>query len=290
MVAAVQAHQPSFPGDIDANQLDLRLLATVVLGERLRVDPENLESQYLAALVRSATHLHPLPAEVHLSKLVNDLITVADQSLSRASKALRKRKDWPNLSIEGADVAALAESTNASLGELVRILASNMEADREEVEVLWWVFGARCSRTGDRFDAMPDGERALVAATELSERMLMPPIATSAHLLASLVPEAPSLSAAQLVPQLSKGALSAFLRRRKSASSVLNAHAALLPTTWLSARLIDSELSPGWEAEFEKKTHIRSDRALPLATWSRQFFAECVAQELGHAQGAEDVE
>jgi hypothetical protein len=224
--------------------------------------------------------MHPLPGEVHLAKLVNDVIAVAERSLSLASKELRTRKEIPDVAIKGTDVPSLVREANTSINDLVQILRGNLRADREELDVLWWVFGGRSTQTGHRFDAMREGERALAAATELSDRMLMPPISAASHLLSSLVPDAPELSATQLVAQLSKDALSAFLLQRDAVAPVLNAHPALLPMTWLSARLLDSDLSPGWQHEFERKTQIKSDSARSPTRWAHQLFDELVARRL----------
>lgn len=182
LIAAIQEAQPSFPADVDANQLDLRLVASVVVGERLRTDPTDPLNVYLASLIVSALLLQPLPQELYVARLVEDLVKLANTSKSKTSKKLRERSPWPlDAEITGADHSVVAKSAMTAFNGLLAAVTSNAKADREELDVLWWVFGGRSARTGERFESMTDGERALIAPTELSERMLMPPIPTAQH-------------------------------------------------------------------------------------------------------------
>lgn len=283
LVDAIQECQPSFAADVEANQLDLRLVASVVVGERIRTRPAEPVSVYLASLVNAALLLQPLPQELYVAQLVQELVASAAEALSYASKQLRERAPWPNMSqleVSGAEVQTLAKSTNSALASLLNALTTNASADREELEVLWWVFGARSARTGERFDSMTDGERAFASATELSARMLMPPIPTSQHLLTSLVPQDTPLSLLHVIQQLRKETLDSFAMDRAAVQGVLESHASLLPLTWLASRLLDSDLSPGWQPEFEKRTKLRADVPIAIGDWARQAFAERVAVRL----------
>jgi hypothetical protein len=284
LIMTIQEFQPSFAADVDANQLDLRLVAAVVVGERLRSDPTGAINVYLASLIISALLLQPLPQETYVARLVQELVKVAKAALDESSEKLRERRPWPkkkDIEITGGDHNLVAKSAKTAFESLLDAVASNAKADREELDVLWWVFGGRSARTEVRFDSMPDGERAFLAAIELSERMLMPPIPTAQHLLGSLIANETQLTISKLVEQLQKGTLAALVQDKRGVESVLDAHAALLPLSWLATRLLESDLSPGWQHEFEKKTKLRADAPATLGDWGRQVFAECVAHRLG---------
>src|SRR5207249_2418838 len=139
LIAALQESQPSFAGDVDANQLDLRLVSSVVIGERLRIKPTESVNVYIASLVVSALLLQPLPQELYVARLLEDLVKLAKASLDDASKQLRDRRPWPTkaqVEIAGADVAAVAKSAKSAFEALFDVVTSNANADREELEVL----------------------------------------------------------------------------------------------------------------------------------------------------------
>lgn len=293
LVAAIQDSQPSFAADVDANHLDLRLVAGVMIGERLRSEPSDEWNVYIASLVISALLLQPMPKEIYVARLIEDLVKAAKASLAVTSKRLRERRPWPTkemLDAAGPEASAPAKNGKSALDTFFEVVASNAKADREELDVLWWAFGGRSARTGERFESMADSERALIAATELSDRMLMPPISTAEHLLGSLVTEDTQLSLAELLRHVRKETLLEFVTKKAGVQTVLESQPSLMPLTWLATRLIASELSSGWEAEFEKRTKLKTDTPVSLGNWARQLFAESVAQRLALPLLSEDTD
>jgi hypothetical protein len=294
LYGAIQAHQPSFVDDVEATRMDLRLVATIALGELVATEPAGAISMHLAALLRSGTRLHPRPAEVHLSKLVDDLLRIANNVLASGASVLRSRGEIPTAHVKGSDAVSVGASATQQMNNLVQSLQNTLRADREELDVLWWAFGARSSRTGRRFDTLPVGERALTAATELCARMLMPPVASTPHLLGAVVADATEISCTQLVEQLSRESLEAFVEKQEIGATVLDSHATLLPVTWLCTRLLASDLSSGWQPEFLKKTKLDPSTTFPADTWALQFMDELVARrlsaDLDKEEGAEEGE
>ena len=291
LITAIQESQPSFPADVDANQMDLRLVASIVAGERLRTKPSDPTNVYIASLLLSALLLQPLPQQLYLARLVQDVVKLATASLAGASKELRERQPWPKkaeVEIAGTEVGAIVKSANAAFEKMLEVVTLNTNADREELDVLWWVFGGRSARTGERFESMADGERAFVAPIELSARMLMPPIPTAQHLLGALVSSETKLSLTQVIGQCQGETLTQLVRQKSAIETVLESHSSLLPLTWLASRLVASDLSSGWQPELEKKTHLKVDIPVTLGDWARQVFAECVAQRLAVSLLAED--
>jgi hypothetical protein len=283
LITAIREFQPSFAGDVDANQLELRLVAAIVIGERVRSEPSDPINVYLASLLIGALLLQPLPAEVYIARLIEDLVEVAKASLRKASNAVRARRPWPNKSsvdITGDDHTAVALSAKKAFDVLLGAITSNAAADREELDVLWWVFGGRSARTGERFQSMTDGERVFNAAIELSDRMLMPPISTAQQLLSSLVSDQSQVSLTNLVGQVTKETLIALVEKKKGVETVLESQPCILPLSWLATRLLASDFSPGWQHEFEKKTKLKADTPAVPGDWARQVFAESVAQRL----------
>jgi GTPase-associated system helical domain len=283
LIAAIQIVQPSFAADVDGNQLDLRLLAALMVGERLESDPTDVGNQYLASLLLSGLLLQPMPQELYLARLIEELVRLAKTSLHTSSQDIRNRRPWPTksqLAVTGADVATLSKSASDAIDALLEAVAANSSADREELEVLWWVFGGRSARTGERFDSLSDGERALVAPIELCDRMLMPPIPHAINFLGSIVNEDPQLSLEKLVGHLRKETLTELVKNKQGVQSVLDSSPSLLPLTWLATRLLASDSSPGWQPEFEKKTKLRADTPAALGAWARQVFAESISQRL----------
>ena len=284
LVAAIQAHQPSFSSDIAANALDLRVCAGVALGEHLNAKAD----KDATALVISALATRLLPEERYLADFVSALVAVARQSLEKAGRAKRDRPELQIAAIQGAELPAVVKSLNMALASFTGAVDRNLRADREELEILWWVFGGHSRTKGMPFQALDLAQRTMAAASELAELALLPPAPGSAQFLLTVLREDRPLTLRQLIQSCSADLLQSIAERAKKIEAVLKDHPALLPFTWLCGRRIDSGMAPGWEAEFEQKTHVSPDDERAASSWAVQVFNECVAARLVAAQKDEE--
>jgi hypothetical protein len=287
IVEAIQKQQPSFPSDPKERELDLRVTAAAALDRRLDGQSDNdLESRLtLAALVSAVSHFNALPAEPRFDDVVQSLSLKAQALLDEEALVVRDRSDPLVPTVDGPDLETVVRSMNVSLKAIHKSIRERMSADREELQVLWWLFATHSKQLRAPYAALASGDAALAAATELADLMLMPPVPAASEFLATMLKDRPTLSLCDLISQTSLPALG-LLKPSTEITVVLQHHPALLPLTWLAARLVESDRSP-WEAEFEKKTHLSPSISKPTFTWAEQVFRERVAAFLlgGDSQG-----
>jgi hypothetical protein len=276
MITAIQGPQPSFSSDVSANPLDLRVFAGVSIGEHISRHADMIP----ASLVISALATCALPEERYLAEFVTALLSVAQDCVETKAKSLRERAAFELPAIQGADAPTLAKSVKGALGTLQGAVEQNLRADREELDILWWVFGGYSSKTGKQFSALDLSQRALASAAELADLVMAPPITGSQQFLNAVLKEDGLLNLRQLIDPCSTALLESITTRRISNSEILSSHPALLPLSWLSCRKLDSGMSTGWEAEFELKTHVSVTDKRMASKWATQIFNECVATRL----------
>lgn len=276
MIAAIQGRQPSFSSDIGANALDLRVFAGVSLGEHISRQADVTS----AALLVAALATRPLPQERYLAEFLSALLAVAEGCLETDAKALRARAGLEIEAIQGADFPTISKNVKSALEKLKDAMEQNLRADREELEILWWVFGGYSANIGKQFAALDLSQRVVASATELADLVVTPPTRGSQQFLNAVLKEDGSLSLRQLIEPCSSTLLESMTTRRAEMSEVLSNHPSLLPLMWLSCRRLDSSMSTGWEVEFERKTHVSVTNERTASNWAAQIFNECVAARL----------
>jgi len=276
LVAAIKSKQPSFTSDVVANALDLRVCAGVALGEYIATK----SAKDAAALVISAIGTRPLPEERHLADFTSALLTVARQALEAGALEARTRPALEIVDVAGTDPGTIAKNLNSTLSAFNLAVNQNLQADREELQILWWIFGGQTTTLSKPFQSIDLGQRALAAGIELAELVLLPPGPNSAQFIFSVLQEDRGLKLSQIVSSCGTDLLQPLSKKAKVSEALLRDCPALLPLTWLGGRLIDSGMAPGWEMEFERKTHISPNVERMAALWASQVFNECVAARL----------
>jgi len=285
LVNAIQEKQPAFSSDILANALDLRVCAGVALGEFLDPDPESETEEdtadlAVASLVISSLATRRWPEERYLGEFLTALMDSADRYIQRSARAHRERPEIRISAVQGTDVPTVLKSVNEKLGSLVYQVKRNFEADREELEILWWVFGGHSTSMGKPFQELDLCQRIIAAGSELAGLALLPPVRNSSQFLLPILKENRPIALQQLIQSSDARLLQFASQFGERVEVVLRAHPALLPMTWLFNRRLESKMAPGWEAEFEQKTHIAVGEERSPTNWARQVFNEGVAVRL----------
>lgn len=276
MITAIQGPQPSFSSDISANPLDLRVFAGVSIGEYIFRQADVIP----ATLVTSALATRVLPEERYLAEFLSALLAVAQECVETKARALRERAGFELPAIQGTDVSTLAKSVKGALDGLRDAVEQNFRADREELDILWWVFGGYSAKTGKQFSTLALSQRVVASVAELADLVMVPPVAGSQQFLNAVIKEDGLLNLRQLIDPCSTALLESMTSQRVPTSGILSSHPALLPIIWLSCRKLDSGMSTGWEAEFELKTHISATDKRAASNWAAQIFNECIAARL----------
>ncbi len=286
IIAAIQASQPSFSSDLGANALDIRVFAGIALSEHIKAE----NNAMIAAMIVSALGTRSLPQERYLAEFASALLEVASRFLETAGCEHRRRPELKMPAIQGVDLPTVSKSLKSGLESFKQAVDSNLRMDREELDILWWVFGGHSITLGKPFHAMDIARRAIASASELAELVIVPPMIGSSQFLYATLKEDRPLTLRQLIEPCTPDLLNSVARLRTETSELLSAHPALLPFMWLSCRRLDSGMAGGWETEFENKTHISVNEERAATNWAAQVFNECVAARLLSALGEQDEE
>lgn len=275
IIASIQGEQPSFSSDIGANALDLRVFAAIALGDYI----SNHDGEIAAALVICALGTRPLPPERYLSELLSSLYNAARQTFQKLGIAQRRRGELEFPAVQGAEIPALVKSLNTAVQVFRQAVDHSSRIDREELDVLWWIFGGHSRSLGTPFQSLETPQRILISSSELADLVLLPPDQGFIQFLDAILKDAPPLTLRQLIEPCPSAVLDSIVRHNTEKTTFLN-HPALLPVTWLSSRRLESGMVAGWESEFEQKTHIAVTDERPARTWAEQVFNECIAAKL----------
>ena len=283
LVGAIRAHDSSFPEDLTENALELRVCAALALGEMLEAKAS--AAVVIGSLLRSGLGVRPAPAGRFLKQMVGELTSASAKALSDAAELRRQR-----LVGIGRDLRELAEPSDyetAWNGLVPAIRAALDEVgkqsamDREEINILWWMF-AGTSTMGQQFAEMPVGAAALCCGAELGSLCILPP--TSSH--EAMVRRAYETGRKQ--DDVTKGTIetvaahwtapiqSALVPDQDDRDFAMN-HPALFPLSWLCSRLLASDGSKGWAAEFKGSTKIPASCTRSSVDWAIQAFRERTA-------------
>lgn len=276
IVAAIQGPQPSFSSDIAANPVDLRVFAGIAVGEHIMKNGDITA----AALITSGLETRLLPDERYVAEFLSALINTARRATEAAAVEHRERPELRMPGVQGADVSAQIKSVTSGIEQFRAAVDQNLRADREELEILWYVFGAYSTILDKPLPALDVAQRILASASELAELVMVPVMKRAAQFLYATVKEDRTLTLRQLIEPCSANLLESVNRDATGTSDVLANHPDLLPITWLSQRRLHSGMSGGWEAEFEQKTHISPAEGRSTFNWATQVFNERIAGRL----------
>lgn len=288
LIEIIRGKDSAFPQDLSDNALELRAAAATAIGEIVAGESEKAPSAraiMLALVLESGLGFRPTPREHHIANVLSELRTVARDTLSRSQEVRRRRVGAAAAKLLGfdenvTDPLAAVKTFVKSVKSALKELAQQSSIDREEIEVLWWLFGNSSTSTGKALSDMSPGHAALLAGVEVADLCLLPPTnnaesfvvramesvkdADAKRELHALVQESDSAARAKLADEDTT-------KRSKS-------HAVLFPVSWLCSRLVESRGVGGWTQEFEAKTQLAAKQSLSAVDFGRQIFRERVAQ------------
>lgn len=291
LVAAIKAHDTAFPEDLTENALELRACAALALGEIVAAQGKDHPSHSaigLAAALRSGINARPLPRARYLKQMLEELDGAAARTLQAGAET---RRDIPVTAspFSGfkdaeppADLPAAWKSLLPALKKSYKQLTQQAAIDREELNVLWWLFGGASSTVGQRFSGMDLGAAALCTGAELANLSLLPPSPNTAAILqrALEADRAPAALKEMKVEGLAGAWTDAHLAcliPDEDAEQLAKTNPTLFPLCWLAARLRESQHARGWSAAFEQATAVpRSFSRTPIE-WGSQVLRERIA-------------
>ncbi len=288
LVGAVRAHESAFPQDLSENALELRWCAAVALGEimvRNGDQATDTTALLVASVLRSGLGARPSPRGKYLKQLLVELDSAAAKALAFAALSRRRRpvtlgQGFGQLQ-EPTEPLAAWKSLVPALKAAMKEIAEQSAIDREELNVLWWMFSG-ASNTGRPIANMPSGAAALCCGAELGGQCLIPPtsgleaMVRRAYETGRSPKEMTDRSIEELAVDWDPEPLDVLVPD-EDARRLAQTYPSLFPLSWLCDRLLASKGATGWADEFERMTDIPRNHARPPADWAIQAFRERVA-------------
>lgn len=294
LIRAIRAHESAFPQDLSENALELRVCAAVALGEimvRNGDQAPDTSALLIASVLRSGLGARPSPSSRHLKQMLDELDGAAAKVLVSGAFSRRRRlvalaEGFEKLQeLTPTELPAAWKSLVPALTAAMRESAQHSEIDREELNVLWWMFSGVSSTTGRLIAKMPSGAAVLCCGAELGDQCLVPPTLG----LEAMVQRAyetgrkPSEMTDRNIEELAADwdpELPNVLVPNEDARRLAQTYPSLFPLSWLCDRLLASKGPTGWTVEFERLTDIPTNHTLLPANWAIQAFRERVAHRV----------
>jgi hypothetical protein len=238
----------------------------------------------------SAIPLRPVPSERYLRAVLEGLQGLASELLEQAALL---RRNPPSLPIDRlsklettADAASFQEQFLPAIVACFEELQRRAVMEREERELLWWLYAGSSSTTGQRVSTLKPGAAAICCGGELANIATQPPLASIRHMVCRAVEEGRKArdlaerSVEEMVPDWDDKILRVLAAGEPKIDSLISAYPPLFPLSWLCKRLRESQVRSGWKEEFESKTGFLSTDKHVTAEWAVQVFCERSAQRL----------
>ena len=303
VVDCIRTFQAAFPAGLSENALELRICCALSVGELFAEADSGASGHHSlvgALLLVAGLGARPPETRKHLADVFSELGQSARQFLQGAQIGARERpqlnwKQLDSLTPANLDLATFWGQFLPALKQVFAAVEQQGQMDREELEVLWWLYNGTSERLGGPIRSLPASVAAFAIGREVADRVIPPSLAGVGELVSHAV--ARDRTSAQLkakplgriVADLDEPSRKLLLptEEQKETRALIRNSAPSLPLSWLCLRLEESGGATGWESEFRTKTDLQADQEFTPAQLASQSFNERVAQRV-YAQLVEE--
>lgn len=283
LLRTLKIHDSAISEDLSENQLELRFAAAITLGELFHVSREDANEQatFAASALLSAMNIRPLPKERYLRAVLEQLSRSAFDVVQSAADDKRLRLPAKPLEEEQLAITDLATAERAivALQQQVRDLTDNAIADREEINLFWFIATGYSRTRKEPFASLPSNVAAVHAALEMHRFLVFPAPLSCRDILASSVErkrKSEECKAAPLKKQVESWSFDEWNTIAGDESkdvSLCSKFPAIFPLIWVANRMRGGKALPNW-TEFKKLTHLRGDQEISAAQLAFQLLLE----------------
>jgi hypothetical protein len=297
---SIRKHQAAFPQDLGECAVDLAAVSGIVVGELLKRGTDQEADEHvilLATTTVAGLAFRPPTAEASWRPLLASLLKGARELIDAEAERQRTRDNLSpvelgELEIPGADPGQLAtavEKLRDLLSECLGELNSRLDrlqnaavADREEVDVLWWMLAAYTETLDKRIEELKPSAAALCVA-ELADKLMLPPGLNVIRVVQKALREgrnSKALSALELRSLASAwdDVVARLLEPPSTAVEFVRKQPGMLPLSWVCQKLIDGATGESWHQEFSKLSGCSLEWKLSPDEWGIQAFNERISQ------------
>lgn len=280
IVESIRAHESAFPSDLSENALELRVCASVAMGELMQTDSRN--GWLAAGAIRSGLGARRRSSRRYLQDMLDGLTELADERLWESAAILRRRDGHafaPIGAVDLTNVNTAVPALVAGLKQSIERMERERRMDREETNILWWVFSGDSTTTrGPRAD-LPASDAAICAAVEMS-RLCQVPAHPNVEGMIRIVSgrgrteeERKPVTLKELGSSLDLELLEELLHE-DPARALGHDYPSLAPVLWVCDQLLETKGAARWGAALKRVAGVSADIERTPAEWSVQLLRE----------------
>ncbi len=288
-------HQPTFQGDLTKNALEMRVCCAIALGEILSNSSGKYEVsegiiELAAGLLISGVGLLTEANERHLVNLHGELLGMSLDALNGIAIKKRKRNTLNLDVMEKITVPADLPTYHTTFWGAIKPILENIEkqmlADREELEVLWWLYNGLSENNDKPLRGLTPGEAAIACGAEIAQKIIMPPLRNIRQIVLKAIDNGLNKNKNQekplkaFVKQWGESSWNLLLPKNTDIRELIEEFPMLFPFSWLCFMLSKSKGTSGWNSEFELKTGINTESPYTPKQIAIQAFNEGIAQQI----------
>lgn len=170
IAAALKKHSASFVAD--ECTLEMRICAALAVGQVIETGGKSEEwaiGDVLALAIWLATDFIPPLPDPKVEALRIDLHAAGRQRVLRTAIESRDRKAVPDVGVFGGDTISTEAFTKALTA--VPALRYNAALDREELDLLWWLYAGRSIILNRPLASLSQATRTVITGIELGDLM-----------------------------------------------------------------------------------------------------------------------
>jgi hypothetical protein len=158
--------------------------------------------------------------------------------------------------------------------------------DREELEVLWWLYNNKSLTFAQPLSEMAAYDLAFAAPIELVDRALSPAPASLNRIILGHVargsnkPSAAGKALKSVLGAWTTEVIGSLLPESADERTLVAAWPKVLPLTWIAGKIVDAGVTTGWEQEFASRTGLNANVKITPDALANQVFVERSAQRL----------
>ncbi|MEZ6103874.1 MAG: GTPase-associated system all-helical protein GASH [Pirellulaceae bacterium] len=293
LIEVAKQHRPAISSNVTEIALELRITCLITLGEfvtRKSVKEEWWQAKPLASLLYlSGVGLRDSEG-AQLDGIREEIAIAASSNVQANAASVRTRKTVKNdpfheLS-EPADFPTFWSELKPVLVACLQTIQQAANADRDELEVLWWLYGRFSEIHGKPIAKLSSFEAAIAAASELVDRSLVPAHPTLRTMIVNAALEGRTKASlkekelAAVVGKWRENDLNLLTPKSGKVRELSVEFPMLMPLTWIAVKCADSGVRTGWEAEFEMKSRLDAKLSVSPELLASQTFVERTAQRL----------
>lgn len=285
IVETIKLDDLSLPEDLTENSNSLRAVAAMAIQSILK-GKVSVSSTIVALALRSALSLRKPPTERYLKWVLEALLASAHTLLvaegeKRRDSTQEKLSELLSLEAPDDEDTDLWGTLLPAVQSAVRELSVRAEIDREEVNMLWWMFTAFSSIAGKPLDQLRPEDVASCVGLELAELSLLPPTPNSTELVKRTIVRTLTTTTEDISLKSLSGAWSSEMRGQIvgplfSGGNIADKIPAVLPLSRAVSITNESETKVSLDKAYVQATGFAPTLAVQPDEWGAQIFRETV--------------